>query len=84
MSDRDVPDVVDPRPGLVIEIPDWGYCFGSGTLVLEVEWVSPPYYREGSVWRQVKGRQVHWNGARTDRAPAEVRLDAVRLPRQRS
>ncbi len=41
------PDVVDPRPGEVIEIPEWGYRYGSGTLVLQVEWVSPLFWLEG-------------------------------------
>lgn len=79
----DAPEPVDPQPDMIIEIPEWGYCFGSGTLVLDVQWVSPKYQRAGTVWRQVKGRTVHWNGQRTDRPPVEVRLDAVRLPRQR-
>jgi hypothetical protein len=79
----DAPKPVDPQPGMTIEIPEWGYCFGSGTLVLDVQWVSPTYHREGARWRQVKGREVHWNGLRTDRHPVEVRLDAVRLPKPR-
>ncbi len=83
MPDTTQPELVDPAPGLVIEVPEWGYCFGSGTLTLEVQWVSPPYHRAGAQWRQVKGRTVHWNGHRTDRPPVEVRLDAVRLPKQR-
>ncbi len=82
MPDRDVPGLVDPHPGQIIEVPEWGYCFGVGTLTLEVQWVGPRYVRGGKLWRQVKGRQVHWNGTRSERAPAEVRLDAVRVPRQ--
>ncbi len=83
MLDDKPPSTVDPAPGLIIEVPEWGYCFGSGTLTLEVQWLSPPYQRAGARWRQVKGLTVHWNGQRTDRPPVDVRLDAVRLPRQR-
>jgi hypothetical protein len=78
-----VDDPIEVAPGAVIEIPEWGYCFGSGTLVLEVQWAGPAYVRAGARWRQVKGRTVHWNGDRTDRHPVEVRLDAVRVPKQR-
>ncbi len=40
MPDVTQSELVDPAPGLVIEVPEWGYCFGSGTLTLEVQWVS--------------------------------------------
>lgn len=90
MSDPGVLPANSSEPVLVgaeIEVPEYGYCFGSGPLRMAVDDVGPPFrWRDGAWWQQVGGVTVHWDGSRRGVRVAQVRLDAVRplkIPEQR-
>ncbi len=66
------------KPGARIDVPEHGYCFGSGHLWMVVEEVGPPFrWRDGAWWQQVAGVTVHWDGSLRGVRTAQVRLDAV-------
>lgn len=80
------------KPGDLIEVPDSGYCFGSGPLRLHVTAADPPCRMDDNrLWQDIEGHPL--NGDNTpivgwDHRPvtriATVRLDRVtQIPKQR-
>ncbi len=72
------------RPGDVIEVPDHAWWFGTGTLRMRVNEVSPAFWHGGAVRQEVVGATVRDDGVVLPVRVATVQVNAVRkIPNQR-
>lgn len=64
--------------GELVEIPESGYKFGVGALVLRVTKVAPSPER---AWVTLTGHEIGWDGKRVGTRSVIAKVDAIKLVR---
>jgi hypothetical protein len=67
------------KTGELIEIPEAGYLYGLGNLILRVTAVRPAPDRE---WVEVTGHEIAWNGKRLGMRAVVAKRSMIRPGRE--
>jgi hypothetical protein len=67
------------RVGVILDLAEADYAYGTGRLVLVVERIgADPIEHRGTKWVFLVGRELRWDGRAGPRRQATVRASAIR------